>query len=784
MSDRSGAGTLWSVSLIIALLCPPVGSAGAAEDPTRTHNLDELAARDGNKPYELLVKDGLYASERTIFHDTVTGAEMWRLTHERANDRHVYYDVPAWNVDGSVMYLLHGGDVGSNQWLVAADCSWMRPADPSGRHFTNPQWSWRDRRWIYYLREGRVERFDWTTGRSVELFDLAGATGIPPRSFRLQPPHPLDDRLLFDSRSSGRFFVLNADGSGFREIPTDGRWATGDAIHRTRWTKSADYQVFLGQNRRLDADGNRIDESVQCLADLDGTLTNCNIGDMDRGGHPDTTVDGEWITGSYRPPKGAINIIHRSGDQKTARRIFYSATDHHSSNTWDGRWHITDNSVPEGGTPIDIRGLTTIDSHVLVSLDGRAQIILHYHYSSYGRDENTHPAPVSSPDGTKIMYDSDMLARGEIKRESTGNADVWIVVVRRPFPARNLTASVRNGEIRLTWQRPLHAEKEIYWHSGNLAREIEGYCVLRAEQSGGPYAQIHDGIVTGTSYTDRSAEPGKAYYYVVQAVEHSGLASLYSNEVCASTSSAAWQGEVRHFYEAEYGQLALLMVPQMEWQDASGGWYVGTFAMAPDPNYPLEPYPAKVAITVNAPKAGGYALWARVRQYGESGAFSVSLDDERARELAAPQGEWGWVRLAGTIELSAGPHEVVLSTMDGSVGLDAICLTDDSGFTPSGLGTWDTEPPAPPEGLTVSRIDATTNRVSWSPSKQRDFHHYNVYCGRDAEYAPTNHRLLLSPTDTEIIDWGIPPGWNTVYKVTAVDRFGNESAPVVLPPQG
>jgi hypothetical protein len=327
---------IFAVALGLAAALRP--AQARPDDPHHIHNLEELAAREAKKPYPLLRQNGLYASERTIFHDSVTGAETWRITHEPGNDRHDYYDVPAWNVDGSVMMISHGSRLGSNQWLVAADCSWMRPlVDSVGGNLTNAQWSWRDRRWVYYLQRGTLRRVDWTSGEQKTLFDLAKATGIGPREFRLEVPHPADDRLLFDTRSTGRFFTLAADGSGMHEIPTDGRWKTRDAIHRCRWMKSPGHEVFLGQNTYLDSTGRAVRQQTQYVARLEGSLTECNLFPGERSDHPDATVEGRYITGGYREPvKGSLWLLdtQRQVDGRPQARLLYaSATDHHSSNT-------------------------------------------------------------------------------------------------------------------------------------------------------------------------------------------------------------------------------------------------------------------------------------------------------------------------------------------------------------------------------------------------------------------------------------------------------------------
>lgn len=758
----------------------------AQTDPNHTHSLDELASRTGSAPLSILknTQTGLYPSERTIFYDTLTGTQTWRVSHDAGNDAHDYYDVPAWNLDGSLFKYDRDVGVASKTWIFAADSSWGKPLDNDSGAFTNNQWSWTNKNLIYYLRSGQVYKIDHTTGIKTLLNNIAVNTGIPSGNFRIEPPHPQDDRLLFDTRSSGRFFVLNPDGSGLFEIPTDGRWAVSDGAHRTRWTKSPEHEVFIGQNNYRTSTGAIVAQKVQYIVNYQtGALTEANPNSVsERGGHPDTTADGAFITGSYEElVNGDIWLIDKFGNESSTRIIFSPKTGHHSGNSWDGRWHVADNEAKS--TAITLRGLTTSSSISLNSFDGRSQNVLAYHYSSYGAEENTHPAPVTSPDGTKAMYQSDMLRKGVANGASTGNADVWVSVIRRPFEPRAVVATPANNSISLSWQRPLHAGNEIYWNPGNLAREIKGYYVLRSDVSGGPFTQIHDSLVTTTNYTDTSITPGRNYFYVVQAVEHSAVASLFSSEVSASSTSSVWNGSVRHFYEIEGGILTPPMVPQMDWQKTSGGWFVGTFAQVPDNKYPLEPYPAKVTLTVTAPKTATYYLWVRATGFGASGSFDARVDGGTAvSTTTSGNSTWEWKKITTPFSLTTGTHQLELLTSTPNLGFDTVAVTDESLFVPTGMGNKDTIAPTRPTQVTFTQIDITTNKLTWARNNERDFDHYNVYVGRDTSYPLGNPRLLLSPTDSAVIDWGIPTGIKTVYKITAVDRFGNESIPAVYDP--
>jgi hypothetical protein len=63
---------------------------------------------------------------------------------------------------------------------------------------------------------------------------------------------------------------------------------------------------------------------------------------------------------------------------------------------------------------------------------------------------------------------------------------------------------------------------------------VIGYNVYRSTVSGGPYNKLTASTVSATSYTDPSVQGGQTYYFVVTAVDASGVESVYSNQVSAT----------------------------------------------------------------------------------------------------------------------------------------------------------------------------------------------------------------------------------------------------------
>lgn len=74
---------------------------------------------------------------------------------------------------------------------------------------------------------------------------------------------------------------------------------------------------------------------------------------------------------------------------------------------------------------------------------------------------------------------------------------------------------------------------DLNWIPSTSAN-ITGYNVYRGSTSGGPYSEINTGgLVASTLYTDATIASGQTYYYVVTAVDSSGVESGDSNETQA-----------------------------------------------------------------------------------------------------------------------------------------------------------------------------------------------------------------------------------------------------------
>ncbi len=174
--------------------------------------------------------------------------------------------------------------------------------------------------------------------------------------------------------------------------------------------------------------------------------------------------------------------------------------------------------------------------------------------------------------------------------------------------------------------------------------------------------------------------------------------------------------------------------------------------------------PAKT-LTGQAPPVGGYQIYR-----GATGKEAVAPPLVRIGETSSPtfqdrQFEFGQTYLY-SVRSVVGPGSEAIESADSNL----VTLTPR-----------DTFPPAAPTGLVVVLVPrqagtAPQLELSWAISPETEVAGYNVYrseqTGVRGEHL--NPELLLTPA---FRDMNVEPGHRYLYTVTAVDRFGNESAP-------
>jgi len=90
----------------------------------------------------------------------------------------------------------------------------------------------------------------------------------------------------------------------------------------------------------------------------------------------------------------------------------------------------------------------------------------------------------------------------------------------------------------------------------------------------------------------------------------------------------------------------------------------------------------------------------------------------------------------------------------------------------------DVTPPLPPTGIAVVVREGAIE-VSWSPSPEPDLARYRIYRAVVGEEGPPQRVAEISPPETSFRDTDLETKRVYSYRVTAVDKAGNESEPSV-----
>lgn len=340
----------------------------------------------------------------------------------------------------------------------------------------------------------------------------------------------------------------------------------------------------------------------------------------------------------------------------------------------------------------------------------------------------TEAHPEMSHDGTKLGYASSMM----------GDIEFYWMVMGTPSPPQRLTARREGNNLALSWQ------------PGRYHKETKGYLVYCSPRSGEAGKLLTPEPVSGTT----AQVPYADGFYRVTALEHTGLESLPSAEARVGTNAP-----LNLYVEAESGKYEAPAVEEFDAQAA------GLFAVTLGSLRASGP----LALACAVPQAGTYTLWVRARGDGE-------LQSDAGTVKSAGK-DWQWLRFDKPLTLKAGAQTLSLTPGAASLCVDRVVLAGDPAYRPVGLGGADEAAPSAPGGLQAQPADSYAVRLTWQAVGDLDVHHYNVYCGATADFAVGQERLIGSPAATAFVDWGLQAGRGYHYRVTAVDRAGNESAP-------
>ena len=362
-----------------------------------------------------------------------------------------------------------------------------------------------------------------------------------------------------------------------------------------------------------------------------------------------------------------------------------------------------------------------------------------------------------------------------------------------PAAVTGLTADGTAAGVALDW-------------ADSTATDLAGYVVSRAATSGGTYTRLTSTPVTESTFVDSEATEGTTFFYRVAAVDLSGNTSSASSTVSAArpdaTAPAAATGlaAVR-----EDGQVRLSWTRSTSADVVS---YEVLRASGEQAAVRIGSVPATSYVDTDVTEAAGYTYVVRAVDANgnvstDSQAVSVAED---ATPPAAPTGltagasgtgvllDWADVADAGlagyrVYRSEAGGEAVLLTealvsastftdtaapATGASYRVTAVdragnesATSDAAVFTPA-----DTTAPAAPTAIEVTAT-AEGITLDWADNVEGDLAEYVV--SRSA--SPAGSYVELGPTSASVyVDTTAPAGATSYYRVTALDKAGNESA--------
>lgn len=640
-----------------------------------------------------------------------------------------------------------------------------------------------------WCQPDRVLFRDTSTGADLCLASRSAGTSTRHIYMEMSPWNADGSLLCFTTGQTGGTMLMRADASAWRRMPyyasayvwdrrlperiyfrsyrgydkhdlwdlAFGNVVTGEVTLGRRfegdislWPLSQDSEKLLVQERLAGADGKAYSHLWLMNRDARDGLMLDPHGETHQTWFnklPDYSVEFEW---EGQEPPGQYSI----GTDGTVRKLFDQTTGHRahspsgewiavmagcairnfrtgelkviSSESSDHQTWETDNNWYCTSSGRYLRRVVAFGSPTTQLLGAHNSGLKHSTYWTEAHPEMSH-------DGTKLGYASCML----------GDIEFYWLVMGKPSAPQALQATPAGGNVTLTWQ------------PGRYHKETRGYLVYRSLRSGEWGEPITPEPLTATRLT----VPPEPACYRVTALEHSGLESLPSSEVRVGPAAA-----VNVYTEAEAGRYE---APAVEDFDARAAGLYGVVLGRLRPSGALQ-------VPVTLPAAGSYTVWVRARGQG---ALQVALPGAPPAKVEVGEKQWQWLACPGTTRLAAGTPTVTLTPAAAGLMVDRVCLAGESGYRPEGLGGLDAAAPLAPAGLTAAAADSYATRLSWQPAAAQDLHHYNVYCGAAAGFALGQERLVASPAAAAFVDWGLQAGRTYWYRVTAVDRSGNESAP-------
>jgi len=382
--------------------------------------------------------------------------DRWMVSKTMTGAYHQYYDVPAWNSNGSMLILrMHSS---RDLYMVSSInglATKVNVHNAMGRNGDNyVQWDRNDPEMFYYVAYNLSNK----TGTSLVKQKLSG---------EIEVRFIDDNELRLGVGKSYNSIVYSLKDHSTQSVKMPG------PVHRVRFTKHPDLSIFCNLRN--------VPNGGSWITTIDGVSTKFWASSA---GHPDWSPDGERMSFF----NSGFHVINRQGNILKYLR----GPNGHQSWSYDGSLIFIDMNNDNGR----IHGghITSIDP---VTLELTPIVA---HHSIYTSDQASHPHVYSSPDGTKVVFNS-------INKSESNPPHVYVTQVKKPKGVIDLQmVNVADGSINLTWKMP--ESKEI------------GSVIIYSVHEGEKRKKVSE--VEGESWTGKKDPSAQAYEAVT--MERFGVA--------------------------------------------------------------------------------------------------------------------------------------------------------------------------------------------------------------------------------------------------------------------
>jgi hypothetical protein len=361
-----------------------------------------------------------------FFHDFTSLANpgsdrIWHVSGGVRFAYHQYYDVPAWNSNGSRLLLRSSkaGSVFLNGGLDRTPESLKLPATPVGYI----QWD-RIRPEIFYYTA-----YDKKSQTLIYSYNLASRESRllfkAPTGLQLAPCHPDGDHLLlYPGRGGARIAeIFSLSTKKVLNVPLPAK------IHLVRFTKHEDLSIFCNQRGGITGR----EHANWILDSMTGAAREIPIG---YGMQFDWQPGGNLL--SFCETDDVLEVVNRKGESV---RSFPGVS---GCQSWS-----------DDGKKIVVAVLnkkSRFSGEIIICDPFSGEIaVVTPHQAHTTQRQSSHPQPVFSPDRTKVVFNSNYFGKQ--------NPQVYVVQVKPVEPVKNLRLNSQKGSFELSWSVP--SAKEV-----------------------------------------------------------------------------------------------------------------------------------------------------------------------------------------------------------------------------------------------------------------------------------------------------------------------------------